>query len=44
MQKSKQKILLQHFLQEILMFIPSIGGQMVIQLLKALKSNIFCHH
>ena len=26
------------------MLIPSIGGLMVIQLLKALKSNIFCHH
>ena len=24
--------------------IPSIGGLMVIQLLKALKLNIFCHH
>ena len=44
MQKSKQKILLRHFLQEILMLIPSFGGLMVIQLLKALKSNFFCLH
>ena len=38
-QKSMQKILLLHFLQEILMLIPTIGGPMVMQLLKALKSN-----
>ena len=44
MQKSKQKILLRHFLQEILMPIPSFGGLMVIQLLRALKSNFFCLH
>ena len=42
--KSKQKILLRHFLQEILMLIPSFGGLMVTQLLKALKSNFFCLH
>ena len=44
MQKSKRKFLLRHFLQEILMLIPSIGGLMVIQLLKVLKSNFFCLH
>ena len=44
MPKSKQKILLRYFLQEILMLIPSIGGLLVIQLPKALKLIYFCHH
>ena len=38
-----RKILLRHYLQ-ILMLIPSIGGLMVIHLLKALKSNFVCLH
>ena len=41
MQKSKQKILLQHFLLEILMPTPNFGGLMEIQLRRTLKFNIY---
>ena len=44
MQKSNQKILMQHFLLVTLMLTPSVGGLMETHLQKVVKLNICLHH